>query len=74
MGINSWHSLGGSPPPENAPGLRLVEFRLSGEGLKALERRLSEDSEGVRVGQEGEIGGRLEIGDPDGNQLAFAQR
>ncbi len=73
VGINSWHSLGGSPPPENAPGLRLVEFRLSGEGLPALERRLSEGSEVSASVRQGE-GGRLEIGDPDGNRLAFAQR
>ncbi len=72
VGINSWHSRGGSPPPENAPGLRLVEFRLSDEGLAALERRLSEDSEVSASVRQGE-GGRLEIGDPDGNRLAFAR-
>jgi catechol 2,3-dioxygenase len=70
VGINSWHSRGGSPPPESAPGLRLVEFQLSGEGLTAIERRLSEDSEGPGSVKR-EEDGRLEIGDPDGNQLAF---
>jgi catechol 2,3-dioxygenase len=29
IGLNSWHSRGGSPPPDTAPGLRRVEFALS---------------------------------------------
>ncbi len=31
LGLNSWQSAGGAPAPENAPGLRLVEFELAGE-------------------------------------------
>jgi len=43
VGLNSWHSQNGSPPPDTAPGLRLVEFALSGPAeLDALERRLGE--------------------------------
>jgi catechol 2,3-dioxygenase len=30
IGLNSWHSRGGSPSPGTAPGLRLVEFALGG--------------------------------------------
>jgi catechol-2,3-dioxygenase len=29
LGMNSWHSAGGQPPPQDAPGLRSVEFALS---------------------------------------------
>jgi catechol 2,3-dioxygenase len=31
IGLNSWRSRGGSPAPDSAPGLRLVEFELGGQ-------------------------------------------
>jgi catechol 2,3-dioxygenase len=63
VGLNSWHSRGGSPPPDSAPGLRLVEFALSGpDTLDALERRLSQASSGSSD---------LTLRDPDEIPLAF---
>ena len=71
VGLNSWHSRGGSPPGDGAPGLRLVEFELGhADALAALERRLAE-REGVSLPSEGEDG-RLSLRDPDGHSLAFA--
>ncbi len=66
VGLNSWESLGGSPPPPGAPGLRLVEFALAGdEGLAALE-------DGLHRGQGHRDGERLLVSDPDGQLLSFA--
>jgi catechol 2,3-dioxygenase len=73
VGLNSWHSRGGSPPPHSAPGLRLVEFELGdANGLAALQRRLTEAPGGplpVHADQE-----RLSTSDPDGHRLAFLSR
>ena len=70
VGLNSWQSEGGSPPPDSAPGLRAVEFELGdANGLAALERRLGEapDRPGpLRADRE-----RLSTSDPDGHQLVF---
>lgn len=75
VGLNSWHSRSGSPPPDAAPGLRLTEFALrSPTALGALERRLSqasgESSEAPSVVER--VGdGRLTLGDPDRIPLVF---
>lgn len=65
VGLNSWQSAGGPQAPLQAPGLRLIELRLSGE--QALHE-LGEDT--------GQLGGVLEDGaltlfDPDGQELRF---
>jgi catechol 2,3-dioxygenase len=74
VGLNSWQSSGASAPAESAPGLRLVEFKLSGEdALSALEQRLAEApasaTDGRSIERERE---RLSVSDPDGQRLTFA--
>jgi catechol 2,3-dioxygenase len=69
IGANSWQSAGASAPPANAPGVRLVEFELSGEdALTALERRLA--AANGHASFERDPHG-LSIADPDGHALAF---
>jgi catechol 2,3-dioxygenase len=70
VGLNSWQSAGAEAPPENAPGLRRVEFELGGEALEALEHSLADAPQAyVHRGN-----GTLMVRDPDGQVLAFAQR
>jgi catechol 2,3-dioxygenase len=80
VGLNSWQSQGGQPAPDNAPGLRLVEFELSdAEALGALERRFSEGGGGAGEDSkmEGnssparETDGQLALRDRDGHALVF---
>jgi catechol 2,3-dioxygenase len=69
VGVNSWHSQNGGPAPEDAPGLRLVEFELgSRDALAAVERRLGQ-SPGADSG-EGDI--QISLVDPDGTALRFS--
>ena len=42
VGLNSWQSAGASPPPDDAPGLREVEFALDGAAALERSRRLGE--------------------------------
>lgn len=64
VGLNAWHSQGGAPPPDSAPGLRLIEFALSGPAaLGTLADRLG------RVSSEASD---LTLCDPDEIPLAFA--
>lgn len=69
VGLNSWHSRGGARAPDSAPGLRAVDFVLSGPAaVEALEKRVSEFGEGsARRGADG----RLEVLDRDGQPLRF---
>ncbi len=69
VGLNSWHSRGGGRPPDDVPGLRLVEFELGeADALSTLERRLSE-TPGSSFSREQD--GALTVLDPDGQPLAF---
>ncbi len=71
VGLNSWHSQGGASPPGSAPGVRLVEFALSGpEALGALECRGTQ-APGISTAEERGAGGGLMLSDPDGIPLAF---
>jgi catechol 2,3-dioxygenase len=70
VGLNSWHSHGGRPAPDSAPGLRHVVFELTGaQALDALERRLSNTAAGPSSTR-GEDG-RLTLRDPDRQLLSF---
>jgi catechol 2,3-dioxygenase len=74
VGLNSWHSQGGQPAPNSAPGLRLVAFELSdADALRALERRLAEAETGGDSSPARENDGRLlALRDPDGHALTFS--
>jgi catechol 2,3-dioxygenase len=70
VGLNSWQSRGGAPAPENAPGLRRVDFELaSSETLADLRQRVTA-LERSADGGDGE--GELALRDPDGQLLAFS--
>ncbi len=68
IGLNSWQSAGAPRSPDTAPGLREVLFQLGDEGAVGdLQRRLADRGDEPR-----ELEGRLLVGDPDGQTLAFA--
>lgn len=70
VGLNAWHSRGGQPAPDSAPGLRHVVFELTGEqAVDALERRLSSTGAGPSPAH-GEDG-HLTLRDPDHQLLSF---
>jgi catechol 2,3-dioxygenase len=72
VGLNSWQSQGGTPPPNSAPGLRNVGFELSDpDTLAALERRLAGASIGEPPPSHGE-NGHLTLRDPDHQLLTFS--
>ncbi len=67
IGLNSWQSAGAPRAPDSAPGLQEVLFELGEESeLGELQRRLAD-----RGDQPRELEGRLLVGDPDGQALAF---
>ncbi len=69
IGLNSWQSRGSGPSAANTPGLRLIEFELSsGAALDALAANLESSTAGAASAREG---GRLLVGDPDAESLAF---
>ncbi|HWJ50484.1 MAG TPA: VOC family protein [Solirubrobacteraceae bacterium] len=71
LGLNSWESRGGPPAPYSAPGLRRVDFELSGaDAVEALERTLSDA--GAQASATREQDGSLSVRDPDGQLLLFA--
>jgi catechol 2,3-dioxygenase len=70
VGLNSWHSQGGQPAPDCAPGLRNVVFALSDtQALDALEHQLSGTAAGLSPVRD-EDGG-LTLHDPDRQLLSF---
>ncbi len=70
VGLNSWHSHGGQPVPDSAPGLRHVVFELAGaQSLDALERRLSNTAAGPPPARDED--GRLTLRDLDHQLLTF---
>ncbi len=67
LGLNTWQSAGGSSPPSDSPGLRLVAFALgSGDALTAVGAAAG-DAAGP-----GASPGELLVSDPDGETLSFA--
>jgi catechol 2,3-dioxygenase len=72
VGMNSWQSAGSSPPPDSAPGLRMVEFALADPaGLDTLERALADDPS-APAPERAETGAVV-ARDPDGQLLVFAE-
>jgi catechol 2,3-dioxygenase len=67
IGLNSWQSQGSPRPPDSAPGLREVGFRLGGAG--AIDA-LAEQATGSESLSRDESA-RLSIRDPDGQLLSF---
>ncbi len=69
LGLNSWESRGGAPAPDSAPGLRRVEFGLSGaDAVGAVERMLTDASADTAAGEQD---GSLSVRDLDGQLLVF---
>jgi catechol 2,3-dioxygenase len=72
IGLNSWQSRGAHAAPASAPGLRLVDFTLhDSAALGELERRIEDVAGAGALGLAVEPG-RLSLGDPDGNAIAFS--
>jgi catechol 2,3-dioxygenase len=71
VGLNSWQSAGGSPAPDDAPGLRLVRFEVTGpDAVGDIERSVAEDPSTPPPQREN---GSVLVRDPDGQLLEFAQ-
>ncbi len=72
IGLNSWQSAGGAPAPDAAPGLRRIDFELSGNSaLDQLEQRILKASpNAVRERDED----ALLVADPNGERLRFTNR
>jgi catechol 2,3-dioxygenase len=70
IGLNSWQSQGGSPAPGDAPGLRLIDFQLTGpKALSELRGQLHSHAQSAITG---EVEDRLVLTDPDGTRLSFS--
>ena len=70
VGLNSWQSAGAAPAPASAPGLRRVEFELSGDAaLGSLEQSLARASPPADFQRDG--ASALSVLDPDGDALLF---
>lgn len=70
VGLNSWHSHGGQPAPDSAPGLRHAVFALSDtQSLDTLEHQLSSAAAGLSPTRDED--GRLTLHDPDRQLLSF---
>jgi catechol 2,3-dioxygenase len=69
LGLNTWQSAGGSPAPEDSPGLRLVTFELGGPA--AVEQVAAGAGD---AGAERDAQGELLLRDADGQALSFAAR
>jgi catechol 2,3-dioxygenase len=71
VGLNSWQSHGGHPASDSAPGLRLVDFKLSDvNALKTLQRRLVESEHPPSPTSDKD--GQLNVRDPDQQSLRFS--
>jgi catechol 2,3-dioxygenase len=67
LGMNTWQSAGGEPAAADAPGLRRIDFELSGEDQLAALAAGAGGDHGQQVAD-----GRLELRGPDGELLTFA--
>lgn len=70
VGLNTWESRGGSPPPDGSTGLYHVAFRYpSREALAAAFRRLRTHSVQLEGAADHGVSEALYLRDPDGNGL-----
>jgi catechol 2,3-dioxygenase len=68
VGLNSWQSRGGTRAPDDAPGLRLVDFELGDRAaLDALAGALAGAPDLTSAAD-----GGVSLRDPDGQLLSFA--
>ena len=72
IGLNSWQSAGGSASPDDAPGLRCVQFELS--SLEAVDTLAGQLSDAEEPSASRDDGGSLSVRDPDGQLLVFTGR
>jgi catechol 2,3-dioxygenase len=75
IGLNSWQSAGASPPADDAPRLRAIEFELGGgDALAELRQRVAgAATDGAeRPTTSSHDAGGVSVEDPDGNLLSFA--
>lgn len=69
LGVNEWNSTGAAPSPPTAPGLRLVQLRVSDAAqVEALEDRLAAHD----VAATRDETGALRLRDPDAVALSVA--
>ena len=70
IGLNTWESQGGSPPPPGSTGLYHVAFRYPNRGaLAAALRRLKEFSIPLEGAADHGVSEALYLRDPDGNGI-----
>jgi catechol 2,3-dioxygenase len=70
VGMNSWHSAGGRPVPEDRPGLDSYELRLqSAERVEAAVQRLEDAGTEVERGD-----GTISFLDPDRTRVVLSSR
>lgn len=70
IGLNSWQSKGGSPPPPGTTGLYHVAIRYpSRRALAGALRRLLEAGVGLEGASDHGVSEALYLADPDGNGI-----
>lgn len=70
VGLNTWESEGGQPPPRSATGLYHVAFRYpTREALARALRRLLDRGEALEGAADHGVSEALYLRDPDGNGL-----
>jgi catechol 2,3-dioxygenase len=70
IGLNTWHSKGGSPPPPNSAGLFHLAIRYpTRAALADALRRLSEAGVGLEGASDHGVSEALYLSDPDGNGI-----
>jgi catechol 2,3-dioxygenase len=74
IGVNSWQSRDGGPPPENSPGLRMIDFQLSSQrALQDLAAAVESSGAKGELEPLGDADG-VWLRDPDSQLLSFTHR
>ena len=70
IGLNTWHSRGGSPPPASSTGLFHIAIRYpTRRALADALRRLSDAGIGLSGASDHGVSEALYLSDPDGNGI-----